>query len=261
MARVTVLMYHMISDPITKRDRRFCCPPKRFRSHLDYLKRSGLAVVGLERVHQHLCGNELDSDAVAITFDDGYLDNYENAFPLLREFGYPATIFLVAGTMGKTNQWMENRGFAERPMMNWDAAVEIANAGIELGAHTITHPHLTELRIEEAREEIRGSATLIARHTGSNVNQFAYPYGEYNTSVRDVVEGAGYRLACSTRSGFNIVGADAFEIRRLEVMGSDDARALKRKIAFGTHDGSYSHMFKYYLRRLRTRSLNIGGRK
>jgi peptidoglycan/xylan/chitin deacetylase (PgdA/CDA1 family) len=253
MARVTVLMYHMISDPITKTDRRFTCPTPTFRSHLEHLKRSGVNVVGLDRVLAHISGDEIDRDAVAITFDDGYRDNYENAFPLLREFGFPATIFLVTSTMGGTNRWMADREFSQRPMMDWRAAAEVAAAGITLGGHTVTHPRLTSLKIDKIRSEVGDCAKIIADRTGYAVEQFAYPYGVLDAVVRDIVAESGYRLACSTRSGFNAAGTDPFEIRRLEVMGGDGVGALKRKMNLGTNDGSYRHMLRYYLRRVRAR--------
>lgn len=253
MARVCVLMYHMISDPLTAADSRFCCPAKAFRTHLNYLKKSGMRVIGLDRILQHLCGDEIKEDAVAITFDDGYLDNYENAFPLLQEFGFPATVFLVTGSIGGTNEWMANRGFSERQMMDWGAVRELADAGVVLGGHTVTHPRLTNLGAEEARQEIGDCAKIISDRTGSAVDQFAYPFGAHDKSLRELVEALGYRLACATNSGFNATGTDPYEIRRLEVIGCDGAAAVRRKIALGSNDGSLQGMLRYYTRRFRSK--------
>ena len=138
-------------------------------------------------------------------------------------------------------------------MMDWSAAQDLADAGITLGGHTVSHARLPTLDADEARREIVDCAKIISDRTGYRVEQFAYPYGLLSVSVRDIVEDAGYRLACSTRTGFNNEDTHAFEIRRLEVMGNDDVGALRRKICFGTNDGSYRNILRYYGRRLQAR--------
>lgn len=258
MARVTVLMYHMVSDPVTAADRPFCCPEQMFRSHLKYLRGADYELVSLDRVLAHLDGNAIKKDSVAITFDDGFRDNYDNAFPLLQEFAVPATIFLVTSTIGGTNRWMENRGFSTRPMMGWQHAAEMAKSGIVLGGHTLTHPRLTGLADADVKSEVGDCARIIADRTGFPTDQFAYPFGDFDGRVRDIVAASGYRLACSTRSGFNAPMTDAFSIRRIEVAGTDTVAMLKRKMKFGTNDGSVKHVLSYYAKRLKSRLLRRG---
>ncbi|SMC26327.1 Polysaccharide deacetylase [Desulfacinum hydrothermale DSM 13146] len=250
MSRFLVLMYHMVSEPKEPRDARFACPPGLFRRHMEYLARHGYAWVSLEHIHGALTGGTpLPERAVAVTLDDGYADNYEYAWPVLARYGIPATIFLVTDAVGRTNHWMEGRGFSSRRMLSWSQVREMSDHGVSFGSHTASHPRLTELPAHRVEEELTCSRRVLEDKLGRSVFSFAYPYGLVSEGVRDAVVRAGYGLACSTRSGFNRVETDRFQLRRIEVYGTDGVWRLAQKIRFGMNDASLLYPVKYYWNR------------
>src|SRR3972149_231135 len=138
-----ILMYHLISEAGSREEARYCCPPRKFSRHLTGLSSAGYTFVSLSEIWGHLGGRRpLPRNAVALTFDDGFRNIYEQAFPLLSKYKVPATIFLVSGLIGKTNVWMANEGYPDRPMLTWDQGREMQGSGIEIGGHTCTHPRL-----------------------------------------------------------------------------------------------------------------------
>ncbi len=254
MSRFLVLMYHMVSEPKEPRDARFACPPKLFEKHMAYLARHGFQVVSLEQVYTALSnGHSLPEGSVAVTLDDGYADNYENAWPILERYGIPATVFLVTNAVGFTNQWMEGRGFSRRRMLSWAQVREMSERGVSFGSHTVSHPRLTELSEAHVMEELTGSRRALEDKLGKPVLSFAYPFGLVNETVRQAVARAGYGLACSTRSGFNRHGTDLLLLRRIEIYGTDRVWRLSQKLQFGINEASVLHPLRYYWNRARAR--------
>jgi peptidoglycan/xylan/chitin deacetylase (PgdA/CDA1 family) len=256
MRRFIILMYHMISYPHCEKERRYACPPERFAQHISSLRTNGYNLVDLDIIHRQLGFQEaLPPRAIAITLDDGHQDNYENAFPILQQHGVAGTIFLTAGMIGKSNIWMQSRGFPRRPMLTWGQVREMSDAGVCFGAHTMTHPRLPDLCEEEARREIVESKKVIEDHLGQPVNYFAYPYGLVTDQTRVLVANAGYRIACSTRSGFNTKHTDPYILHRIEVYGTDLPWRFSQKLTFGINDAGILFPLKYYWSRLKERLL------
>jgi len=254
MTRIAILMYHGVAEPRAKNEVRYACAPDRFEEHMAFLCSAGHDVISLDTLREYLDGRaKLGKTAVLVTLDDGYGDNYENAFPILRKHRIPAAIFLVAGFAGKTSRWGRADGYAEQKMLDWGQVREMRKAGITLGSHTLTHPRLPELPLDEARGEIEGAKQLMEDELGETVEYFAYPYGRYNQEIQRMVEEAGYSLACSTRSGFNNVDADKYALRRIEVQGGDSVWKLKQKLNFGVNDVGVGFLFRYYLGRAKAR--------
>lgn len=251
MSRFTILMYHIIDAPQSKAEAKYACPPALFERHLEYLSSSIHTVVSLTDIEEHLLtGKALPRDAVAITIDDGFEDNYNQAFPLLRKYNMPATIFLASGVIGGTNDWMKGRGFPERKMLNWNQIREMNEHQITFGAHTVTHPKLSVLNNTLAEQEIIQSKMSIEEHLGQPCKHFAYPYGLFNNTTPEIVQQCGFTLACSTRSGFNHHERDPYILHRIEVYGTDSSWKLKQKMTFGMNDASPLFPFKYYSKQL-----------
>lgn len=251
MQRFTILMYHMVRQPDTKAEAKYACPPALFEQHLRYLKNSQHAVVTLVEIEQHLSeGKVLPNNAVAITLDDGFEDNYTQAFPLLKKYEMPATIFLATGVMGATNEWMQGRDFPERAMLNWPQIREMDGHQISFGAHTVSHPKLSQLDTSTAAGEICQSKQKIEDQLGKPCAHFAYPYGLFTEQTPQLVQDAGFKLACTTRSGFNNSDRDPLLLHRIEVYGTDPVWKLKQKMTFGMNDASCFFPLKYYSKQI-----------
>lgn len=247
-------MYHMVADLRSPRERRFAIKPRRFASHMRALRNNGFNPVSLAQVQAHLSGDEkLPENAVAVTLDDGFADNFTDAFPVLQRLDVPATIFLTLGTLGGVNEWMTANGFPRRPMLDWEQIREMQAAGIGFGSHTLTHPRLASLDREAARVEIQDAKRALEDRLGTEVAHFAYPYGDWSRETVDLVREAGHQLACSTRSGFNRRDLDPLLLRRLEVYGTDSTWKLLQKMRFGTNDAGLLEPAKYYWRRAASR--------
>ncbi len=250
MSRFSILMYHMISSAKTAEEARYACPPEQFEQHLGYLKSSNHTPVSLQQIDAHLLlGASLPENAVAITLDDGFEDNYTNAYPLLKKYDMPATIFLTSGLMGATNQWMSKRGFPERKMLNWQQIAEMNRHKISFGAHTVSHPKLSEIDAEASTKEIRQSKQTIEEQLEIPCLHFAYPYGLFTEQTSNIVGDAGFTLACSTRSGFNNRERNPLLLHRIEVYGNDPVWKLKQKMTYGLNDASLFFPLKYYAKR------------
>ncbi len=220
-----------------------------------YLKFKGYTPISLNDLHGFIANNnrEIPEKPIIITFDDGYMDNYENAFPVLRKYSFPAAIFMVSGLMGSSNLWDVAAGYPERPLIGWREAKEMVKCGVTIGSHTIKHPWLTQLVLDEAKREIEESKKFFEDRFGMPINHFAYPYGDLNQPIVDIVRDAGYLTACSVRTGFNKKDTDPFILKRIGIFGEDSLWRFALKVTFGTNEGSLSHQAKYYIKRLADR--------
>lgn len=252
MSRFCILMYHIIDAPRSAHERRWACPPSRFARHMRALRRSGYQPVCLSTVQDFLAGEgTLPDRAVAVTLDDGYADNYRFAFPILQEHGIPATIFLVANTIDGWNDWVQDPAAPRRAMLTWEQIREMQTHGTRFGSHTLTHPRLTTLSLEDARQEIQGAKQMLEDRLGTPIPWFAYPYGNCSDTIAQLARESGYTLACSTRAGFNRPDIDPFMLRRIDVAGTDSVWKLMQKLEFGTNDAGLIQPLIYYIKKLR----------
>jgi len=256
--RVPVLMYHRVGTPHDVADGTYCITPAAFTAQMAALAAAGYQPLTINAFADWLDGAPTRSDArpFVLSFDDGFAGVYEHAFPVLRKLGWPATVFLVAGLVGDHDRWMQSPGLARplTPLLSPAQIVEMTGAGFSFHSHSMTHRSLTALAGDALVEEIAGSRERLRAMLGTPVEFFAYPYGHLDTQVIAAVRAAGYRAAFSVQPGFNRRDVDRFRIRRLDVFGHDSPRALLRKIAFGSNDGSLAAVGRYYWSRLTARA-------
>ncbi|AEJ01046.1 polysaccharide deacetylase [Nitrosomonas sp. Is79A3] len=234
---VTMLMYHVIAIPKNAAEARFCRTPDEFRKDMEQIRQAGYQVLSFARVLDGIAGRiELPDKAVAITFDDGISCAYENAFPILQEFDYPASVFVVAGRIGGYNDYAEVFGFPRRRMLTASEIRALAGSGVDIGSHTVNHLWLGKIEKDVVAKEVHDSKAALEDILGKQVPHFAYPFGSWSSLARNAVIEAGYTGACSTISGRNQKGTDPYLLRRLEIKGSDAPWQFRLKLKFSTDD-------------------------
>jgi peptidoglycan/xylan/chitin deacetylase (PgdA/CDA1 family) len=191
-------MYHSVSWQ-GYRDA-LCVSPERFKNQMLFLDRLKLRGVSMRELC--LAMNRGDTRGlVGLTFDDGYQDFLDAALPTLENLGFSATVFVVAGRLGKENDW--EHGGAARPRMRLlgaDGVREIFGRGVEVGSHTMTHPRLSGLGSEALAREIDESRRVLGEVLGAPVEGFCYPYGDLDADAVRAVRGSGYAYACATKT-------------------------------------------------------------
>ena len=247
-------MYHIVAEPLSAQETRYCCSPERFEAQMRHLARTHARMLTLDEIADALDRtSDWPVEGVAVTFDDGFADTFVNALPVLARYRIPATMFALSDRVGGGNDWMSGRGFPARRLMSAAQLRETVAAGIAIGSHTRTHPRLPELDAKAKRNEIRGSKARLEDLLGCSVASFAYPCGKFDEDSRQAVEEAGYRSACSVRAGFNGPEVDRFLLRRIEVYGSDTPWRFRQKLKFGANDVSPLYPIRYYARRISAR--------
>jgi peptidoglycan/xylan/chitin deacetylase (PgdA/CDA1 family) len=187
-----VFNYHHLGPMPENADinrRAFTVTPELFEGHLKYFRDNGYQVVLVgELIEYFKTGKPLPEKAVAITFDDGYLEHYDNAFPLLKKYGVKATFFIPTGWVGTST-----RG----DMMSWAQIKQMSDAGMAIGSHAITHPNLQNISDEDLKRELEGSKKMIEEKIGISCDLLAYPGGNHDARVIEAVASAGYEGALS----------------------------------------------------------------
>jgi peptidoglycan/xylan/chitin deacetylase (PgdA/CDA1 family)/glycosyltransferase involved in cell wall biosynthesis/SAM-dependent methyltransferase len=226
-SELPILMYHRIASGGSDALDRYRLAPERFAEQLRSLREAGFRSVGFEEVGRALRGRRsLPGRAIALTFDDGCRDFLTDAWPLLREHGFGATLFVVTDRVGGVAEWDAAYG-APVELLDWDELRRLARAGVEIGSHTATHPHLTALPTDDvAREAARSRATLI-RELGVEPAAIAYPYGDVDAGVRRIAGGVGYGYGLTTEPRRASLLDDPLGLPRIEVtstLTADDLR-------------------------------------
>jgi len=255
--RVIALMYHRVGVARNAWERKYCISPETFAEHMRALAARRMHPVRIEDFVGWLQGRTpLPPGSFLLTFDDGFLGVYEHAYPLLREMGWPATVFLVSGLIGAQDEWSrdENPTGATYALLGEAHIKEMRSNGMAFHSHSRHHVKLTELDDVRLREELEGSKRDLEQLMGEPISYLAYPYGQLNERVLAAAKAAGYEAAFSVQPGFNRPGeVDLLQVRRLDVFGTDTPAMLARKVALGTNDGSVGHALGYYAARFAAR--------
>lgn len=228
---VPILMYHNIGYEESS----FFVSPENFVKQLEYIKENDYAVITLDELVRSIRDKKSLKKKVVITIDDGYKDSFKYAYPVLKKFGFSATIFLVTDFIGKDTKW------PEKEFLNWDEIRIMSKNGIFFGGHTKTHFNLGYFNDESvALDEIAGSKRAIEEKIGMSVDYFCYPSGAFNENSKQLVKQAGYRGACTTNRGFAKFNSDIYELKRIKVTNSD----MNKPFSFWAKLSGYYNIFR-----------------
>jgi peptidoglycan/xylan/chitin deacetylase (PgdA/CDA1 family) len=215
-------MYHEIAPQQDPRFAKYVLSPRRFAAHLRWLRLAGYRSITLATLlRARRDPGLLPPRPVLITFDDGFQACVQYAPEILQQHGFGAVFFLVSGLVGRTSRWLtETRGI-ERPLADWADARALLSAGFECGAHTATHPNLTRLSDGQVHAEIADARRSLQDRLGHDVVHLAYPFGAYDSRVRQAVADAGYQSACTVNAGLATQADDVLALPRVPIDGTD----------------------------------------
>jgi len=231
---VPVLAYHRVTDRPNPALAEFAVSPRTFRRQMAWLRINGHHVVSLAQLYDaYRGGAPLPPRPVAITFDDGYEETATIAAPILHEFGYQATLFVVADRVGGCNDWDAVYSLPPARLLDWDRLRSLLSAGMEIGGHSATHARLTQLSGADLAREVNASRAEIERRISQPVHWLAYPYGEHDSRVRAASREAGYIGAFTFEGGLAAACDDLFQLPRIPVGEADGVLGLACKLALG----------------------------
>ena len=230
--RVPILMYHYVSVPPPDADKYrldLSVTPANFAAQMEYLALEGYHPVRLSDLAEFLANDKpLPPKPIVITFDDGYTDNYQNAFPILKKYKFPATFFVIA-------QYVDDK---KTGYMNWDQLEEMAIEKMEIGSHSMTHPDLKGKPQAFQVSEIAGSKLLIESRIGTPIRVFSYPAGRYDSRTLEVLRSSGYLAAVTTDPQGAHQSVDGpLELQRIRIRGSFSLNDFGYWIKYFTTNG------------------------
>jgi peptidoglycan/xylan/chitin deacetylase (PgdA/CDA1 family) len=231
---MATLAFHSVENRINSGINNY--NPRRFCKLLRILKASGYTFGGLSNT----IGSESNANTVNITFDDGYESFYENVLPILKELSMPATVFIPAVFIGKTNHWDYSSFLQKRRHLNPSQIRELSDSGIEIGSHGYTHSSLAALSNRFLKIELERSKKELEDITGKQVRYISYPFGRYNDRVEATALNTGYErgftMASMKKSG------TGFTLNRFGVYTIDTLYSVRKKIS-----GSFLENMKGYI--------------
>ncbi len=224
-AAIPVLLYHAVGTSTSTWIAPYTVSREVFMRHLALIAESGRTPMCVADLL--LCATAevpLPPRAVLVTFDDGFADNADVAAPLLAAAGIRATIFLTTG-------FLDSRSPGGDRMLSWSAAAELAAAGHEIGAHSVTHPQLDTLGLDAARYEIMTCRQQLEDRLDLPIRSFAYPHGYSSPRIRRMVKESGYESACAVRNALSHAQDATFSLARLTVTADTDDRTVASWLA------------------------------
>jgi len=204
-----ILMYHSVGGEGSFPEyygSKLNVTPDTFQRQMKFLHNKGYNVISLEEFIERIkSGKRVPRKTVAITFDDGIRNNFSEAFPILKKYNFPATIFIPTGYVGK------------KKYLTWDQIKIMSENGIHMGSHTVTQRFLPDLPIEEVWEELAESKRTLEKETGHPVATLSYPIGGFTEKIRNLVKEAGYLGACATNPGKSYPDNDPYALKRVRI--------------------------------------------
>lgn len=228
---ITIFYYHRVGPFRPGAPRRMTVPPEAFKSQMYFLRRNNIRVLDVDAVAPLLANpSSARPKGVVLTFDDGHLDTFTHAVPVLKSLRFPAAFFIVAGFVGGEDDWNRDTGMPRERLLGWEEILSMRSDGLTIGSHSMTHRVMTELSESEAQAEAVRSKRLLEEKLGQPVSCFAYPKGRASSASERIVESSGYALAFGTRSGVPLSWNGRFNIQRIPVSANDSLAEFAAKI-------------------------------
>ena len=217
--QLPILNYHRIATDGPPDLARYRTSPDSFREQMRWLRRHGYhAVTSADLARHGTTGQPLRGRPVLITFDDGYRDFHDTAWPILQAHDFIAEVFIVTDHVGGAAQW--DAGFGTpAPLMGWDEIQELGAAGIRFGSHMASHSHMNALSSREIVREAVRSRALLERALGTSCTSIAAPFGEASDRFVRIAGRCGYEIGVTAEPGFAHLGSDPLRLPRIEVLG------------------------------------------
>lgn len=239
--RIPVLMYHKIVNDSYSSKHKTYITEERFSDHIQMLENNGFTSITFKDVQDAaLLNKQLPAKPVIITFDDGYKNTVKKALPILQRYGHRAVFYLLGSAEMKNNTWDALDG--ESALLSNEEILDLQSAGMELGAHSVTHRKLSELPDQELHFEVLEGKKYLEKIIEKEIISFAYPYGNLCERTKEAVREHGFRFAVATDSGGMKLAEDPFQIFRVSIFPQDTATRVRKK-------ASRFYRFYYFLTR------------
>jgi len=224
---VPILCYHRFRDSCTSS---LCVPSKIFDKQMAYLKNNGFTTISLEMINRFVQFKQMiPPKSIIITIDDGYRSGYDIAVPILKKYGFTATLFIYSDFVG-----------ASRNAVTWDMLRQLKSEGFEIGSHTLSHVDLSHQMAGEdeptylarIKKELVDSKAILDKQLKQDTRFIAWPFGRYNVNVMELSEQAGYELGFSVDRGGNAFFEDPMALNRDQILSRDMDRFQSRLKTF-----------------------------
>jgi peptidoglycan/xylan/chitin deacetylase (PgdA/CDA1 family) len=224
---VPILTYHHVRENSDQATALNAVSTKSFEFQMAFLRRHGYHVISFNDLVEGIQkGYAFSHNTVVIQFDDGYKDNYTDAFPILKKNNFPAMVFLISDLVGAP-------GF-----LTWDQMKEMESSNFLAGAHTRHHPYLPKLSVDLAQDEIAGSKKIIEQHLGHPIDYLAYPAGGFTAEDKQIAKKAGFKAAATTNRAKDRWNHDLYELKRIRMNDKDNR--FSGLILWGKLSGYYN---------------------
>ncbi|MBI4484263.1 MAG: polysaccharide deacetylase family protein, partial [Acidobacteria bacterium] len=224
-----ILVYHSIDRArFSGEGSQYYVTPEDFDRQMEFLVSRRTMVTAGEILDRLRRGGELQG-LVAVTFDDGYYNNLQNALPVLKKYKLPATLFLTTEGLDQHPRWDSSGNYFGERLLSWEEAAALRGAGIEVGCHSHSHYDLTGISLNAAVSDLRRSRDVLASRISGPL-LLSYPHGKYTDALIREVEVLGFAGACGIQKGFVNAGTSPWALKRIHVFGHDDFSSFRRKL-------------------------------
>lgn len=228
---IPILMYHQVVDPPYESPHKIYVTRQTFRNHLDFLSKKGFQTLTFGELNKYFQDPALSTSfpkkPIIITFDDGYLNNLENALPILKEYNFTAIFYLLANSP-RTNSWDVHSGAPELPLLNTSERLLLADT-MEIGSHGLSHEKLSSMSDAQAEKEFYDSKKILEAEFGRPVISYAYTYGDRSDRDIRLAERAGYSFGLNTTKGVHHFCDNTYNLFRISIFPTDTTSDLARK--------------------------------